>query len=583
MAISPRLNMFVSKPRRLQNAIALLEEDDRAVEGFSRLSALAAEGVVEAQYRVGRAYLEARGTPYQFREGERWLRRAAEVGHTDAQYFLAILHLIGYPKGFDPESEDVYSGVSMEERVPDLAGALPWALKAAEAGHVEAAGLLGYIYSSGPHEIKDEQKALKWYEIAHEKGSPQGSLGLGIARLQSSPDKTAIALLRKAADAGLPTAFFYLGWVYELGIVAPQDDVRAARNFQKAAEGGVTAAALRYGVYLLHGRGVEKDLFQAETWLRRAALKGEAEAAAILGDLNIRGFDHAPNFEDAGGWYRLAAEMGHAAAARGLALLYLTGSGVKRDLDLAAQWFHTAAEMGDSVASADFGNLALIGVGSESQKSDLFKRFMTEAEEGSLVAAFNLGVCLAQGVGTEENPQAAIQWFKVAAKGVVNAQYWLGRLYGGEFGVEADPAASVEWLEKAADAEMPEAQVALAQLLVTGTSVLGEDHPRALKLYRSAAQRGNVDGTFGLGAMLGGGHHVEEQNRAEAQSWFRLAAERGHGLAQLMLGRYLERGLGGEVNLEGAQLWYERAEKSGVPEASQALIALNKSMVVDAG
>lgn len=583
MAISPRLNIFVPKPRRLQNAIALLEEDDRAFDGFSRLSALAVEGVVEAQYRVGRAYLEARGTPYQFREGERWLRRAAEVGHIEAQFFLALLFIIGFPKDYNPESEDVYSGVSLEERVPDLAGALPWALKAAEAGHGEAAGLLGYIYSSGPHEIKDEQKALRWYEVADARGSPQGSLGLGIARLQTMPDGTAIALLRKAADAGLPTAFFYLGWVYELGIVEASDSVRAARNFQKAAEGGVTAAALRFGVYLIHGRGVEKDLFQAETWLRRAALKGEAEAAAILGDLNIRGFDHAPNFTDASGWYRLAAEMGHAAAARGLALLYLTGSGVDRDLELAAQWFHTAAEMGDTVASADFGNLALIGVGSETQKADLFRRFSSEAEEGSLIAAFNLGVCLARGVGTAPDPQAAIHWFEVAAKGVVNAQYWLGRLYRGELGVKADSDASVLWLAKAADAEMPEAQVALAQLLVTGATFLGEDHPRALKLYRSAAHRGNIDGMFGLGAMLGGGHNIAEQNRAEAQSWFRLAAERGHGLAQLMLGRYLERGLGGEVNPAGAKLWYERAEKSGVPEASQALIAMKKSMVADAG
>jgi TPR repeat protein len=35
-----------------------------------------------------------------------------------------------------------------------------------------------------------------------------------------------------------------------------------------------------------------------------------------------------------------------------------------------------------------------------------------------------------------------------------------------------------------------------------------------------------------------------------AQKWFRVAAELGHGQAQLMLGRYLASGVGGELNPE---------------------------------
>ncbi|XAO71494.1 MAG: tetratricopeptide repeat protein [Acetobacteraceae bacterium] len=308
--------------------------------------------------------------------------------------------------------------------MPDLAGALPWALKAAEAGHVEAAGLLGYIYSSGPDDIKDEQKALKWYEIAHEKGSPQGGSASALRAFSRHRTKArSLSCVRRRMPACQPL-FSILAGFMNSGLSSRATMSVPRGIFRKRLKAALRRPRCVTVFTCSMTAALKKTFFQAETWLRRAVLKGEAEAAAILGDLNIRGFDHAPNFEDAGGWYRLAAEMGHA-----------------------------AAEIGDSVASADFGNLALIGVGSESQKSDLSKRFMTEAEDGSLVAAFNLGVCLAQGVDTEENPQASIQWFKVAAKGVVNAQYWLGRLYGGEFGVEADSAASVEWLEKAVDAQ----------------------------------------------------------------------------------------------------------------------------------
>jgi len=43
---------------------------------------------------------------------------------------------------------------------------------------------------------------------------------------------------------------------------------------------------------------------------------------------------------------------------------------------------------------------------------------------------------------------------------------------------------------------------------------------------------------FALGAMHGNGHGLPRDRRT-AQEWFRAAAERGHGHAQLMLGRYL--------------------------------------------
>jgi hypothetical protein len=43
---------------------------------------------------------------------------------------------------------------------------------------------------------------------------------------------------------------------------------------------------------------------------------------------------------------------------------------------------------------------------------------------------------------------------------------------------------------------------------------------------------------FALSAMYSGGHNYPV-DRAEAQRWFRAAAELGHGQAQLMLARYL--------------------------------------------
>jgi uncharacterized protein len=72
------------------------------------------------------------------------------------------------------------------------------------------------------------------------------------------------------------------------------------------------------------------------------------------------------------------------------------------------------------------------------------------------------------------------------------------------------------------------------------------------------------------GAIYSGGHnHTIE--RAEAQRWFRAAAELGHGQAQLMLARYLVSGVAGEKRPAEARTWLERAVAQGVPEAEADL------------
>jgi TPR repeat protein len=78
---------------------------------------------------------------------------------------------------------------------------------------------------------------------------------------------------------------------------------------------------------------------------------------------------------------------------------------------------------------------------------------------------------------------------------------------------------------------------------------------------------------FAVGAMSGGGHEVPT-DRVVAQRWFRAAAERGHAHAQMMLGRYMARGLAGERDLEQARQWLERAMAQGLQETRADLAAL---------
>ena len=94
--------------------------------------------------------------------------------------------------------------------------------------------------------------------------------------------------------------------------------------------------------------------------------------------------------------------------------------------------------------------------------------------------------------------------------------------------------------------------------------------PNTLALFEKAAANHHCGAMFALGAMYSGGHDYPV-DRAEAQRWFRAAAELGHGQAQLMLARYLTSGAAGEKRPAEARMWLERAAAQGVPEAEGEL------------
>jgi TPR repeat protein len=95
----------------------------------------------------------------------------------------------------------------------------------------------------------------------------------------------------------------------------------------------------------------------------------------------------------------------------------------------------------------------------------------------------------------------------------------------------------------------------------------------ALALFGRAGSRGHVSAMFALGAMDCGGHEVPT-DRIIAQRWFRSAAERGHAYAQMMLGRYLARGLASERDIHQARMWWSGRLGRGLAEANGDLATL---------
>ncbi|WP_395370021.1 tetratricopeptide repeat protein [Komagataeibacter diospyri] len=571
----------ITPAARFRHACRLLEHEGRSAQGFALLGRLARGGMVVAQYQVARAYLDGSGVPRSPLEGVRWMHRAACAGHVEACFSLALMLLVDPPgHGGDHRGADGLLPMALPEgidRWPDPEAATGWARQAAQAGLADAQALYGYLLATGPESVRDPQAARMWCERAARAGCPQGDLGLAVTHFSASDqlpgtDPDAVAALIRAADSGLPTAQYMLGLLHERGWGLSLDRTQAEQWYARAAVQGVRPAQARYGALLLEDIGSRpRNAMTAETWLRRAALAGDREAAALLGDLHARGEAALPGDHEAMIWYRRAAEQDHAVACRMLALLYMHGRGAAADPDQARHWLARAAELGDVAAMTDLA-ASLVAQGQEmhSVTGLPLPDFMSAAQAGDPVAAFNLAVCLHDGVGGVTDPVQAASWMERAAHaGVVNAEYWYGRMLLDGDGVAADAVHARLWLERAAEHGLAEACVAAAQLRLEGRGG-PRDHAGALALYHRAARSGRADAMFSLGAMYGGGHDLPP-DRAQALHWFTQGAEGGNALSQLMLGRYLARGLAGSVDRVRARYWLEQAAAGGVRAARDEL------------
>lgn len=576
VALADRFFSLVSPPAAFRRAIELSERGE-IVKAFPLFVRAAKAGIADAEYRVARCYLQGTGVPASRTEGARWLMRAADRGHVEAQSQLAVLYahgLAGTTQDVEGEKTDKLFENETPAK-PDYVSAAHWARRATDAGSASGQAMLAFVLTWGPDSMRDLDEAHRLYEKSASANCAEGCLGyaLSLAKRANSEDekREAAKFMRIAADAGLTTAIYLLAALTEQGFGVPRDPIAAAQLYRQAAERGLREAQVRWGRALIEGRHVEPNSIEGESWLRKAALAGDVDAAAMVGDVNIKN-KKPPNYLEAANWYRRAAEAGHKNAAHALGSLYLTGAGVAEDKDEAARWLRISAEAGHQASRVDLANLLLKGAGGATDAINVAHWFEEAAKSGNAVAAFNYGLCLANGMGVDRDEEQAAQWLERAANGVPNAQYMFGRMLAEGRGVAADLAAARAWYRKAADAGMADAQVALAEMLLNGRGS-AEDATQALELFERAAAEGHSGAMFALGALHGGDHHLEP-NLQEAQRWLREAAERGHGYAQLTLGRYLAAGTAGTPDPVEARMWLERAYAQGVDEAQEDLDAL---------
>jgi TPR repeat protein len=214
-------------------------------------------------------------------------------------------------------------------------------------------------------------------------------------------------------------------------------------------------------------------------------------------------------------------------------------------------------------------NLGLIYANGKGVIKDLniaFQWWRRAIALGDDLAAAMLGLSLAQYSKNEkELLQAArlLEW--AAGEGYGEAAYMLGALYQSGRGVARDETRSIEWLHHAVRLGHPVAAFTLASVFET------QNQPdKAIKLLRMAAEKG-----YGRAQALLGDAYIQglgvPRNLKVAANWSKKAATQGDAVGQSTFAYLLSTGKGIKRNKAEAARFYLLAAKQGHGAAAHNL------------
>ncbi len=193
--------------------------------------------------------------------------------------------------------------------------ALRWLRKAAEAGHPNAQFNLGAVFDEGDAVAgvrADPAAAFRWYRRAAKSGSERGQVLTGFCYWKGIGIKRDVSQARfwfeKAASAGQSDAQFMLGYLDETGDDAAPDLAKALEWYRLAAAQGGPKAQFRIGLMYSKGQIKGGGLPESVTWLRKAAEQGYPEAQYNIGLAYYYGRGVAASPADAYAWLSLARE-----------------------------------------------------------------------------------------------------------------------------------------------------------------------------------------------------------------------------------------------------------------------------------
>lgn len=282
------------------------------------------------------------------KEATTLLKRLADRGYPDAQYFLA----------------DCYAnGIGTVRGRQDFDRAFPLFVLAAKHGHPDACYRAGTCCEHGWGCRRESAKAVQFYKKAAVALHPGAMYRLGTAELNGSlsltkQPKEGVKWLKRSAEHAteeFPHALHELALLHERGIenVVFVDFDYAAELLAQAAELGYAPSAFKLGECYEYGKmGCPADASLSIHYYNIAATQGHRDACFALTAWYLVGSPGVLPQSDTEAylWAKKAAEAGLAKAQYAVGYFTETGIGTEANMPSAMAFYRSAAENGDKRA-----------------------------------------------------------------------------------------------------------------------------------------------------------------------------------------------------------------------------------------
>lgn len=404
----------------------------------------------------------------------------------------------------------------------------------------------------------------------------------------------AVKNYEKGIQVGSNLSKVGLGYLYYTGNGVTVDLIRAVELFQDALDSGCIEANVYMGLFYSNGliKGEEADAKKALEYLdlldksKNSAFK--AEAKNIMGQIYMLGYsgverDYAMAqkcFEEAISLYPYYEGDGNDA----LAKLYIAkGDDVFADdcYRKELEFFEKAAENGNIIAMNKAGLLYRQGKGCEADGEKALDYYREASDKGCYDAMSNIGFLYRYGLKPiQQDPDSAYRWYKKAADaGHAAAMDDIGDMYSeGEYPTDRSLDdterynTARQWYEMAVSHGYGSAYYKLGNMYKQGLIGGEPDFDKALECYENGVAMGSPAAMTQLGFYYS--DELSPPDHDKANYWYQRAANLGNDVAMYDLGINYEMGLGVEINLETAAMYYRMASDLGNVDAMLSLAEL---------
>lgn len=334
--------------RRGISAESDLEESylwyQKALESFLAMSENSTDDALF--YRVGDMYLSGKGTERNPAEGERYIKKASELGNDSAKIRLAFLY---YDK---PNTEMKKKAV---EILTEMSG----------KGKSQAQYKLGTIYCDRDGEFYNLKLGEKHLRMAASSGNPLAQYRLGCIYAERDSDmynvELAMDYLKKSSDQKNEYARYRLGTLYQDEELPIYDLKKAVEYFELSAEQGNQNAQYQLGRIYADTESLLYNPGKAVEYFELSAAQGNEYARYRLGCIYSEDSHLFYNMGKAIHNLTSSAEQGNRFAQSRLGCIYYYGKGVPQNEELGKFWLEKAAEQGD-LYSQDVLNHNVVGI-----------------------------------------------------------------------------------------------------------------------------------------------------------------------------------------------------------------------------